>query len=266
MLKIKRNHVVIVYWLFIIGLLVYSRFVNLGWGLPYPMHPDERNMSVALQQLRCDEFSIFNFQFSKCFNPNFFAYGQFPLYLGYLLIFFYKLLVGAFGGSISFIEAVMSLRMISAIASVINLFVLISVVKLILPISKIKNQRSETKLSTLIFALVPFSIQFAHFGTTESLLMLFYSLIVYYSLLLIESKITNKKYILLSSLFSGLAIATKVSSLIFLVVPLVSFISKIPYRVNKDQRSKTRLKVQKFLIFCLSFVFCTLIFTLLLKI
>ena len=37
---------VVIIWLLIIGLLVYSRFINLGWGLPYPMHPDERNMAM----------------------------------------------------------------------------------------------------------------------------------------------------------------------------------------------------------------------------
>ena len=73
-------------------LLFYTRFINIGWGLPYPMHPDERNMANAIQTLNC-KFSIFNFQFSnlrECFNPHFFAYGQFPLYLGYLIVYFLK--------------------------------------------------------------------------------------------------------------------------------------------------------------------------------
>ena len=63
--------------------LVYSRFVGLDWGLPYPMHPDERNMATAIQSLNC---GISNFK--ECFNPHFFAYGQFPLYLGYLIVYF----------------------------------------------------------------------------------------------------------------------------------------------------------------------------------
>ncbi|MFA6391037.1 MAG: hypothetical protein WCX78_04870, partial [Patescibacteria group bacterium] len=71
--------VVFIFWLLVIGLLVYSRFINLGWGLPYPMHPDERNMANAVQQLNC-KFPISNFQFpnkfqfsinnfQNCFNP-----------------------------------------------------------------------------------------------------------------------------------------------------------------------------------------------------
>jgi hypothetical protein len=35
-------------------ILIYTRFVNIGWGLPYPMHPDERNMAVAVQNLNCE--------------------------------------------------------------------------------------------------------------------------------------------------------------------------------------------------------------------
>jgi hypothetical protein len=181
-----------------------------------------------------------------------------------------KFFDGDLGTPISFSEATMSLRVISAVASIINWYVLIKIVR-IMQKSKIREERSETRLKdqrllnfnlgfglfTLIFALVPFSIQFAHFGTTESLLMLFYSLIVYLSLRLIDKSITEKKFVLLSSLFSGLAVATKVSSLLFLFVPVIGFISKI-----KNQRLETKLKVQKFLIFGLDFGIGTLIFTL----
>ncbi|MEK7177670.1 MAG: hypothetical protein AAB705_02485, partial [Patescibacteria group bacterium] len=82
MVKINGKVIlVIIIWLLIIGLLVYSRFINLGWGLPYPMHPDERNMANAIQQLSC---KVPISQLVECFNPHFFAYGQLPLYLGYL--------------------------------------------------------------------------------------------------------------------------------------------------------------------------------------
>jgi len=243
-------------------ILVYTRFVNIGWGLPYPMHPDERNMAVAIQGLNC-EISNSKFQISNCFNPHFFAYGQLPLYLGYLLIIFYKFLVGIIKTPVSFIEATISLRIISATASVINVFVLFNIVQLILPISKIKDKISKLQIKNqkfyiflyhfsfcfLIFTLVPYAIQFSHFGTTESLLMLFYSLIVYYSFLFIDKKIKDKKFIILSALFAGLAIATKVSSLIFVAVPIITIIF-------------SEKKVKKFLILSLNFAVCTLIFAL----
>ena len=173
-------------WLLTIGLLIYSRFVNLGWGLPYGFHPDERNMAIAIQQLNWQEK----------FNPHFFAYGQFPLYLGYVISLLTK-----FG-------ATLSLRVISAIASVLTFFVIF---KTIMVYEK-KIPFPEKILIALVVIFSPYAIQFAHFGTTESLLMLFYSLIIYYSL---------KRNIFFLAICAGLAMATKVSSAIFLVLPII---------------------------------------------
>ncbi|HLC94566.1 MAG TPA: hypothetical protein VJH96_03290 [Patescibacteria group bacterium] len=209
-------------------LLVYTRFIGLDWGLPYPMHPDERNMANAIQQLTCRNLSVANYQLSikDCFNPHFFAYGQFPLYLGYGLIQLYHLIAGKTGFPINFFEAIMSLRIISAAASIITVFVLMHIIK------SVTNKQSSitNKFSILVFLFFifqPYFIQFSHFGTTESLLMLFYSLIIYQSLQLIDQSRSNRdqlksKTVFLLSLFSGLVVATKVSSLLFVFAPLVS--------------------------------------------
>ena len=109
-------------WLLAIGLLVYSRFMNLGWGLPYPMHPDERNMAVAVQGLTAADW----------FDPHFFAYGQFPLSLGNVIVSFLKL------------DPTLSLRVVEATASVINAFILFKIINLFYsPISNIKNKKSK---------------------------------------------------------------------------------------------------------------------------
>lgn len=246
---------IVVIWLLVIGLLVYSRFTNLGWGLPYPMHPDERNMGNALQSLKC-EFSIR--QLADCFNPHFFAYGQFPLYLGYLLIWILKGFKNFGTMIISFEEAVISLRVISAMASVINAIIIIKIIKNIIK----KNSYLLSFISYLLVIFSPFFIQFSHFGTTESLLMLFYSLIIYLSMQLLKRRTTYE--VVWLALVSGLAIATKVSSAIFLVVPLIVLILKIKDSFNKTQdkqRSNLSSKL-KVLNFTLGFALCTLIFAL----
>lgn len=202
-------------WFIVLSLLIYTRFVNLSWGLPYPMHPDERNMANAVQQLHCEISNL-----KECFNPHFFAYGQFPLYLGYGEVLFMKFFDGDLGTSISFQEAVFSLRIISAVASIITAFVLYKILFLLLP-KKIISYKLQV-ISFLVLIFSPVLIQFAHFGTTESLLILFYSSIVYISILFVQKKLIPLHYLLLASLFSGLAIATKVSSLIFLFIPVVS--------------------------------------------
>ena len=220
MKKINGKVFSFIIWFIVIGILVYSRFINLDWGLPYPMHPDERNMVAAIQGLKC-EFSIFNFQFSnlkECFNPHFFAYGQFPLYLGYLIAYFLKL------------EATISLRIISAIASIINALILLKIIKSIIFNFQFSIFNKFSKFNFQLFSLIiiifsPFFIQFSHFGTTESLLMLFYSLIVYLSMLMFERRTTAS--VVWLALVSGLAVATKVSSIIFIIVPLITILSSL---------------------------------------
>ncbi len=242
--KIKGNYRSIIIWLLLIGLLIYSRFINLGWGLPFPMHPDERNMAVALQELKC-EFSIFNFQFSnlrECFNPHFFAYGQFPLYLGYSLVFLMKLFDGDLGTPIGFQEATISLRLVSALASLITVFVLL---KIIFFISRNQSQ-FKTWFVLLVLIFSSYAIQFAHFGTTESLLMLFYSLIIFYSLKIFDSKILNTKYFILNTFFTGLALATKVSSIIFLAIPIIVIASEAKQSLSLRSLRRLRLLAMTF--------------------
>jgi 4-amino-4-deoxy-L-arabinose transferase-like glycosyltransferase len=246
MKKINGKAILIIVWLLVIGLLVYSRFVNLGWGLPYPMHPDERNMANAIQQLSCKFLNP-----KECFNPHFFAYGQFPLYLGYLIVYLLRFFDGDLGFPIGFQEAIISLRIISAVASIINVFVLIKIIDLIF-------KKTQTLLIILILTFSPFFIQFSHFGTTESLLMLFYSLIVYLSMQLLEKPTIG--VIMRLAFISGLAVATKVSSLIFLAVPIIILISKInPPAGRQKSNLSSKLKV---LNFTLGFVLCTLVFAL----
>jgi len=252
--KINRC-LVICLWLLIIGLLVYSRFVNLGWSLPYPMHPDERNMANAIQQLNCKisnfEFRISNFR--ECGNPHFFAYGQFPLYLGYVIVFLLKFFDGDLGMPISFQEAALSLRMIAAVASIINVFVLFKIIDLFKKKrhfeSDVTSDEKSRSLSAswrigmtagiLIFS--PYAIQFSHFGTTESLLMLFYSLIVYFSLKILENNKRSFATLGMTGGVAGLAIATKVSSLIFMTVPFVMLLSMSFRRSEVTEKSSKAL-------------------------
>jgi hypothetical protein len=208
-------------WLIGILLLFYTRLINLSWGLPYPMHPDERNMADALKTLYCPLPPNFNF-LNQCFHPHFFAYGQLPLYLGYLLIFIKKFLLGEIGlftfGKISihFSEAILALRFISAIASIFTAIIIFRIYKAL----NLKTEFYRSFLTFLIIVFSPVVIQFSHFGTTESLLMLFYTLIVYLSLLFIANKLSTKHFLFLSAFFVGLSVATKVSSSFFVILPL----------------------------------------------
>ncbi|OGK24664.1 hypothetical protein A3A46_01360 [Candidatus Roizmanbacteria bacterium RIFCSPLOWO2_01_FULL_37_13] len=224
---------ILFFLLFVI--LVYTRFINLSWGLPHPMHPDERNMANAIQNLNCKIQSVNpaqrgeKFKIQNCFNPNFFAYGQFPLYLGYVIVFIMEFFDGDLGIPISFEEAAFSLRIISAVASILNVFLLLKVIRLLSnQVIKEKTSKSfsitQLLITLLLLIFSPFFIQFAHFGTTESLIMLFYSSLVYLSIKISINELYSKKNLFLMSLISGLAVATKISSVLMLILPLALII------------------------------------------
>lgn len=201
----------------LIFFLVYTRFLNLSWGLPYPIHPDERNMSWALMKLST----------ATLFKPDFFAYGQFPLYVGFVIVIVSRL-VTKMQGAIMFDEAVMSLRFLSACASVLNTYILMRIVFLLWDFTWFKRQKPRLQfINTLVILLcitcVPYAIQFSHFGTTESLLMLFYSCIVYFSLRIVIMKEYSKRIMRCLALVSGMAIATKTSAVLFLPLPCLVF-------------------------------------------
>lgn len=234
-------------------ILIYTRFIGLDWGLPYPMHPDERNMAIAIEQISCK-----NSTFSECFNPHFFAYGQFPLYLSYLLIHIYKFLKGIQETSISFIEAARALRFISATAAVGTVWILVKMLFQLTPytsrsVNRLYNISPDQPQSqlffhffnpfvyplTAIFIFSPALIQFSHFGTTESLLMFLFTLIVYFSFQLLHNFLSLKKYLILVGFICGIAMAVKVSSLMFTTVAFMT----LAIYLWKESKSRKLLRL-----------------------
>lgn len=196
-------------WIILIVVLFYTRFVNLSWGLPYPFHPDERNMAVAAMQLKCE--SVFDLR--ECLNPHFFAYGQFPLYAASIVshgIHFFSFQPGV----VSFHDVILALRTISALAAVATVLVLEKI------ITHLRGKKSSL-VSFACFIFVPGFIQFSHFGTTESLIMLGVSLLTYFSLKIMQGE-NKEKYIMYAGIVGGLALATKVSTILFLAFPIIA--------------------------------------------
>lgn len=172
---------------------ILTRFIGLNWGDNFFFHPDENNMATAISQLN-----------QKNLNPHFFAYGQFPLYLGYFSL-------KAIGLSNTFGNSIFILRTYSAIFSIISLFFFYKI---------------YPRLSfVLLLIFTPGLIQIAHFGTTESLLVLTFAINLYLAkLILIKPKFW---YFFLASLSTGVAMATKISGAIFaLPIVFAAFIAR----------------------------------------
>jgi hypothetical protein len=241
-MKNQVHFIKFVVFFIIFVVLVYSRSVNIGWGLPFPMHPDERNMAVAVEQLSCESLS-------SCFNPNFFAYGQLPIYLAFLLIKIFHIFSLGFDTEVSFLQATIALRVISVIASIFTILVSVDIANKLLKRLKMKWSKFQQSLVTI--ALLIFSpglIQFAHFGTTESLLMLFYTLLSYVGILLIEKKIDITTFTYQSAIITGLSLATKLSGVSFLAIPIFLFVYYYFFQHRKIK------KLYSFVAFFSSFV------------
>jgi hypothetical protein len=201
----------------LVAVVVFSRFVGLSWGLPYHMHPDERNMVIAIQNMNC-----LNEPLPDCFDPEFYAYGQFPLFLGFLIskiiTFFRQSDINSY---LLFEDVAIALRLLSAVSSILTVVMILKIISLIIVLSKLKQV-----FYLPLIGFVPIFIQSAHFGTTEALLQLFIVVIIWLSIALLKSKISLSKYIVLSGICLGLSFSTKVSSALYAIIPLLTLFLK----------------------------------------
>lgn len=213
------------------------------------MHPDERNMADSITRLECanpnelfDAFftvaprNIAMFLMSDglmvpqtkvtCLNPHFFAYGQLSLYIGAVLALLIRFITSldsvsqggvSLLGGVGFQEAVLGLRLWSALASILLPFVMLRTLVRLHPLFQKPLPKT---FSLIVFIFSPVLIQFSHFGTTEAVIMLWYALLVDLSIALIMQNKRTRTYISLLIVVSALAIATKISSLMFLAVPV----------------------------------------------
>ena len=210
----------------------FMRFYGLNWSGQVVWHPDERNMSIAITQFRLPEkltdlptcfnsapnvnCQISNVKCACNLNPHFFAYGGFPLYLGFSTAALYQSAAQLkVVRQVDFQEATMALRVISANASILSVYLVFLISKLL-----VKPHLAYT--AALLTAFIPALIQSAHFGTTESLLSFLLLQVSYLSVRFYQTR--NSKYLFYLSLTLGLALSTKVSVLAFFAGPLISIL------------------------------------------
>jgi len=175
--------------IFIVLSSIFTRFYKLNWGNDYYFHPDEGNMASALSRLQTNDL-----------DPKFYAYGQFPLYLGFFTLKIFNI-------SNSFSNSIFILRFYAALFSILSIGLLYFLSQ------KIFSSKFFL-LATLFTIFSPGLIQIAHFGTTESLLIFIFLLEIYLSITIYQKKENYWQYIL-AGIFGGIALATKISSLIF---------------------------------------------------
>ncbi len=230
----------------------FFRFYNLMHDAPYFFNPDERNMANAVTQFRlpgklsqipiCLVSQFFPHQLdakrytldaNSCnLNPNFFAYGQFPLYLALVSDQIIKPIINLINYQPSiknnqlitnFPSAIFWLRFYSALASALTIFAVYRISQFLIPYSKFSI------LAALMAAFSPGLIQSAHFGTTESILTFCLTLSIYLSFKLLSLPQNNspKKLVFLICLVTGISLGSKLTGLFILVPPITALLTKL---------------------------------------
>jgi len=235
----------------------FLRFNNLMWGDGHFFHPDENNMARSVAQMT----------FENGLHPDFFAYGQLPLYLAffsalianYIQLFFHYLLnsyselqVTSYKlQDVTFQEAIFFLRFWSAIASVISVY-------LVYRITRTIASEKYALLAALLTAFTPGLIQAAHFGTTESLLTYFFLLILFFCIKIVQSKsdfVSSSRLFVLLGISFGLSVGIKLTAVYF----FVSIGMTILLYLNRIRAQKQRFALLHRLLLVLLVVVSTLL-------
>jgi len=189
---------------FLILTTLFFRIFGFNWGSGFFFHPDENNMAWAIGRLSTDSL-----------DPQFFAYGQLPLYLVFFITKFISFFLGqGLSSSIDFKTAVYGLRIVSAIFSCLTVLVGYLLAK------KIFADKKWARVFSLFLVFCPGLIQMAHFGTTESILAFVSLSLTFLSL----RYLSGQRNIFLLAIVASIGMGSKVSSLIFFLVPILAIV------------------------------------------
>ena len=199
---LPRNSLLTVLVLAILGLALGLRLYGLDWdqGYSYTPHPDERAILSKVDDLSPPTLGRLGQLLDadeSTWNPRWFNYGSFPLYLlkGVQLVY-------ALGPGDGFTDLRLVGRAISAVADVATVFMVF------LLGSRVYGRRVGV-LAAAMAALAVMHIQLSHFFAVDTLLALFTVVAVYFMYRVArEGRLRDS---ILAGAFIGLGLGTKVS-------------------------------------------------------
>lgn len=183
----------------------FLRFYKLDWAQGLFTHPDEYHIAASVNQL----------SFPAQMHPHFFSYGTVIIYLIYFTQEIIKSFSSILNSEFLILSSFLVGRFYSALFSTLTILIVYRICTNIM-------SRKFSILAALLTALTPGLIQQAHFATPESALTFF----LFGSLLFIIKFLKLKKnfYLILASIFLGLALGVKISSIVFLFPLIISII------------------------------------------
>lgn len=231
---LQRKKILFLVLVLILG--IFLRFYNLNWGAPYYFNPDERQNVV---------YPVLDSQSLFMLDQKNFDTGTFPL-----------IVIKIIHTSIKpFFEATDPTKLVLLISRGLSAIISVAIsIFLFLIAKRIFNERKAI-LAFLFSIFGTGLIQFAHFGTIELWEAFFFLILFYYAW-----KITNSGKLsdsIICGLLQGLAVSTKVLSLILAPAILVSYL--LFFYHNHREQMKISKNLQKSIIGLIAFGITTLL-------
>ncbi len=223
--------------LFLILLLGLSlRLYGINWDQGHYLHPDERMIVMVVQKLDLPKSLTEFFSAQSSLNPEFFAYGSFPLYLLKCV----SQIVGLSGLELSHQNLTLIGRFVSAVFDLGIIIILFKLVK------KLFKSTDKAKLASLLYATAVFPVQASHFYAVDVILSFFIWLTLWRLVLFYEQP--NYLNAIWVGISFGLSLATKVSATALIVAIGLSLIIEfilITWKYWKINKNKWWYKIKQ---------------------
>lgn len=213
----KKNNISMKHYLILLLILVFGflfRIIGLDWDQGHHLHPDERFLTMVLTDIKLPlslkDYLNPNISSLNPYNNNyqFFVYGSFP-------INFVKIL-----GEIFKLNSYDQIYLVGRIVTVILDTLCILLVYLI----SVKVFNFQIGLiASFFYSISVLPIQLAHFYTVDPFVN-FFIILCFYILVLLKKPINVFLKIFLISLFYGISLACKISTVYFLPVIFIFFV------------------------------------------
>lgn len=199
----KNKYLILLFAILLFGFTL--RTFNIDWDKGYHLHPDERAIVLYTLPLQFPPSLFELFSIESTWNPHFFAYGSFPLYL-LKIISSYTTFIDPQFAEYSKIQIIG--RIISALFDTGTIF-------LVFLIGRQLFSKKIGVIAALFYTLSVLPIQLSHFFTVDTILT-FFILATLLALLRFYENPTIKKAISIGILFA-FALATKISASVLIV-------------------------------------------------
>lgn len=219
--------------LLILFIAIFFRFYDLNWDQGQHLHPDERFLTMVGVDMKLPHsFGAYLNPAVSTFNPanikySFYVYGIFPVVLNKL--------VGIAFNTDNYADFTLDGRLLSGLA---DLFVVVLIFKMLELFEKRYKLDHHIKYwGAFFYAIAVLPIQLSHFFAVDTFLSTFVFASLYCALRLAFTK--HRRWLVLSALFFGLAIGSKVTAIF--ISPLLFYCFLVSYTNHGKIRNKHML-------------------------